>query len=309
MKPSPHLPCMLRRSHPSRVAVPAAEAVSRRLQSEVLAQVDSASQALLHSQTGASCCTFVAALALAFALYRPGPVVLAIESMLSQAHAGVSSACPSAARSLSNAGVASGSTQCRLPSRRQRQATAVVEDSLSAQLHTQLDRSSSCLLVSQQGPFAGRLFTVLPVSPQFGPFALVPYARPWAAPTPPSHLRSRLPVPSSPQPLWRPPRSVRPGWVLRIRGCPLERAAARVCREAGARVTVNSRFAGMNLPVDRLDDRRLEVVARLPLWNGAQVAVDATFASVLFRRAPQTRWPFFLSPARLEAIAIGRETG
>ena len=38
----------------------------------------------------------------------------------------------------------------------QRQATAVVED------NTQLDRSSSCLLVSQQGPFAGRLFNVLP---------------------------------------------------------------------------------------------------------------------------------------------------
>ena len=66
--------------------------------------------------------------------------------------------------------------------------------------------------------------------------------------------------------------------LLWSRGCPLERAAARVCREAGARVTVNSRLADMNL----LDDRRLEVVANgLPLWNGAQVAVDTTLVSPL----------------------------
>ena len=64
--------------------------------------------------------------------------------------------------------------------------------------------------------------------------------------------------------------------LLRNRGCPLERIAARVCREAGARVTVNSCLADMNLLVDRLDDRRLEV-----LWNGAQVAVDTTLVSSL----------------------------
>ena len=55
--------------------------------------------------------------------------------------------------------------------------------------------------------------------------------------------------------------------VLRGRGCPLERAAARVCRDAGARVTSNTRLADLNLQVDRVDDRRLEVVANgLPLW-------------------------------------------
>ena len=48
---------------------------------------------------------------------------------------------------------------------------------------------------------------------------------------------------------------------------------------ASARVTVNSRLADMNLPVDRLDDRRLEVVANGP--NGAQVAVDNTLVSPL----------------------------
>ena len=56
----------------------------------------------------------------------------------------------------------------------------------------------------------------------------------------------------------------------RNHGRPLERAAAQVCREAGARVTVNSCLADMNLPVD-LGDGRLEVVANgLPLWNGAR---------------------------------------
>ena len=54
------------------------------------------------------------------------------------------------------------------------------------------------------------------------------------------------------------PRPPSQGPVLRSRGCPLERAAARVCREAGARVTCNTRLANMNLQVDRVDDRRLE---------------------------------------------------
>ena len=70
--------------------------------------------------------------------------------------------------------------------------------------------------------------------------------------------------------------------MLRSRGCPLERAAARVCREAGARVSVNTRLADLNLVVDQVDDRRLEVVANgLPLWNGVQLAVDTTLVSPL----------------------------
>lgn len=65
--------------------------------------------------------------------------------------------------------------------------------------------------------------------------------------------------------------------VLRPRGVPLERAAARICREAGARVTTNVRLAHMNIDVPVNDDRNIEVVANgLPLWHGAQVAVDAT---------------------------------
>ena len=54
----------------------------------------------------------------------------------------------------------------------------------------------------------------------------------------------------------------------RIRGCPLEPAAAR----GRARVLV---------PVSGLDDRRVEVIAYgFPLWSGAQFAVEATIRSL-----------------------------
>ena len=203
---------------------------------------------------------------------------------------------------------------------------------MSAQLHTQLDRSSSCLLVSQQGPFAGRLFTVLPVSPQLS--------------VPSTHLfrtlalrQLRLPLPISDR-ACRCRRRLDPfgdhratcarAGLLRSRGCPLERAAARVCREAGARVTVNSRLADMNLPVDRLDDRRLQVVANgRPLWNGAQVAVDTTLVSPLSssgeprrhagrvdgaalretRRRKERTYPELLRSQRCRLVALAIEVG
>ena len=71
--------------------------------------------------------------------------------------------------------------------------------------------------------------------------------------------------------------------VLRGRGVPLERAAARVCREAGARVTTNTRLSDLNLEhIARHDDRRIEVIANgLPLWGGAQLAVDTALVSPL----------------------------
>ena len=65
--------------------------------------------------------------------------------------------------------------------------------------------------------------------------------------------------------------------VLRPRGVPLEHAAARVCREAGARVARNVPLANMNIDVPVQDARQIEVVANgLPLWHGAQLAVDTT---------------------------------
>ena len=66
-----------------------------------------------------------------------------------------------------------------------------------------------------------------------------------------------------------------------------ERAIARVCQEAGARVGRNVALAAMNSDVPVHDARRIEVVCNgLPLWrrwHGAQLAVDATLVSPVTR--------------------------
>jgi hypothetical protein len=56
---------------------------------------------------------------------------------------------------------------------------------------------------------------------------------------------------------------------------------ARVCREGGARVQTNVFVRDLNLPGTRAQDgRRIEVIANgLPMYHGAQVAIDATIVS------------------------------
>ena len=72
--------------------------------------------------------------------------------------------------------------------------------------------------------------------------------------------------------------------VLGPRGAPLERAAVRVCREAGARVASNVFLRNMNIGLPLADCRRVEVLANgLPLWQGAQVAVDTTSVCLVSR--------------------------
>ena len=68
---------------------------------------------------------------------------------------------------------------------------------------------------------------------------------------------------------------------------PLERAAARVCREAGARVSTHTLISDLNIPtVHRIDNRRIEVIANgLPLWGGSQLAIDTTIVSPLTSQA------------------------
>jgi hypothetical protein len=80
--------------------------------------------------------------------------------------------------------------------------------------------------------------------------------------------------------------------IIRRRALPLEKALARVCREAGARVAENMFLRDMNLQgISSRDSRQLEVVANgLPLWGGAQLAVDATLVSPVRRDGrPQQR--------------------
>ena len=74
--------------------------------------------------------------------------------------------------------------------------------------------------------------------------------------------------------------------MLRIRGYAVESAATRVCREAGARVTTNVMIRDMDLAApEAWEGRRIEIVADgLPLFGGAQLAVDATLVSPLYHQ-------------------------
>ena len=71
--------------------------------------------------------------------------------------------------------------------------------------------------------------------------------------------------------------------MLGRRGFALESAAARVCREAGGRVATNILVRDLDLGTpDARDARRLEVVVDgLPLFGGAQLAVDTTLVSAI----------------------------
>ena len=73
--------------------------------------------------------------------------------------------------------------------------------------------------------------------------------------------------------------------VLGRRGWALESVAARVCRKGGARVRSNVFVRDLDLAeFNRFDARRLEVVADgLPLFGGAQFAIDTTMVSPLHR--------------------------
>ena len=66
--------------------------------------------------------------------------------------------------------------------------------------------------------------------------------------------------------------------VSRGRKWEVENAAARICHEAGGRVTTNVVVSYLDLAAPHVDDaRRLEVVADgLPLFGGAQLAADTT---------------------------------
>ena len=69
---------------------------------------------------------------------------------------------------------------------------------------------------------------------------------------------------------------------MRARGGPLERATARARREAGAAVALNVLVKDLNVDPARQDNRRIEAIANgLPLWAGAQLAVDTTLVSPL----------------------------
>ena len=140
------------------------------------------------------------------------------------------------------------------------------------------------LLRSQGGPFSGLPFTVFPTSihQRFASvlFRVLLFRR----------LRLPLPLSSRTCRCGRPldvlghhRAACSTSGVLGRRGFALESAAARICREAGARVSTNIFVRDLDLaPLGGVDGRRLEVVAEgLPVFHGAQLAIDTTLVSPL----------------------------
>ena len=214
----------------------------------------------------------------------------------------------------------------------QHKASTTAHARLKAELFTAIPPASQALVTSQSGPFASRAFTTIPYTNDFA------Y---------PSHLfrilllrRLRLPLPLFARTcrcrrtfdsLGDHRAACAQSGVLRSRGGPLERAAARVCREAGARVTTHTRLADLNVQhVQHIDDRRIEVIANgLPLWGGAQLAVDTTLVSPLTRageprrragrfaaaalhdarKAKERTYPELLRNSRCRLVVLGIEVG
>ena len=160
--------------------------------------------------------------------------------------------------------------------------------------------SRRAMLLSQAGPGAGRWLTAIPYDPAT---TLRPLRMQVAL-----RRRLRWPLPLGPRrcggtgcrheldPMgdhWA--SCMRTGRVRR-RARPLERAWARIFREAGGRVLENVFVRDLGIAGVRPGDaRRLEVVATgLPLARGVPLAVDATMVSVLhcdgspWARADQT---------------------
>ena len=135
-------------------------------------------------------------------------------------------------------------------------------------LLSDLDPASRALLLSQVGPGGSRAITALPTAPELrmpSDCMRVVLLR-----------RLRLPLPHV-------PRQCRSGGaldalgdhracpvagVLGPRGAPLERAAARICREGGARVATNVWLRDMNVDVPLADSRRIEVFAAVARFWG-----------------------------------------
>ena len=166
--------------------------------------------------------------------------------------------------------------------RQQEAAVAVHHTFKERELRPLLGETEEALLRTQGGPLASVPFTSLPTmretsfDPQ--PFRLL--------------LLRRLRLPLTLSARWcrcgRPLDSLghhqsacsRAG-VLGHRGHPMETVMTRICREAGARVRTNVMVRDLDLGAfNRLDGRRLEIIADgLPLWRGAQLAVDTTLVS------------------------------
>ena len=126
------------------------------------------------------------------------------------------------------------------------------------------------------------------------------------APPPPAPHGCQMSMPSKTKPFCRSPRCVsalkRPAQHVLARWS--ERPPG-VCREARATVVL---VRDLNLDPVRQDDRRIEAIANgLPLWGGAQVAVDTTLVSPLTAAGPPRRVRGQTAGAALQAARRAKE--
>ena len=176
----------------------------------------------------------------------------------------------------------------------QRAATVPVHGLLiEGTVRPRLSATEKALFRSQGGPLAGIPFLCFPTSRlsrmDSSVFRVLLLRRLWL-PLPPSSRFCRCGRPLDSSGHHR--AACAQAGVLGRRGFALESAAARVCREAGARVSTNVLMKDLDLlPLQHADARRLEVVADgLPLYHGAQIAVDTTLVSPLRRNGtPHSR--------------------
>ena len=157
----------------------------------------------------------------------------------------------------------------------QRPASRTVDEFCHRAISRELDAPSLAMLDSQSGSHAASVFTTRPVSPELSlssPLFRVLLLRQLRLPLPLTSARCRC-------------RQLHDLFGDHLAACPrsgVERAAARICREAGATVALNVRLRDLNVDVARQDERRIEVIANgLALWGGSQLAVGTTLVSPL----------------------------
>ena len=168
----------------------------------------------------------------------------------------------------------------------QHAASTQVESHFQNELRTQFSEAERAFIMSQSGPNAGAHFIAIPSEPhlRINPAAFrVLLLRRLRQPLPLITRRCRCHHLLDSLGDHRAACAV--SGVLAIRGYPLEVAAGRMCREAGARVQMNQFVRNLNIDNPRPDDgRRIEVIANgLRLYHGAQLAIDTTRASALKR--------------------------
>ena len=99
--------------------------------------------------------------------------------------------------------------------------------------------------------------------------------------------------------------------TLRSRGAALERAVARICREAGATVSTNVFLRDLNTDTIRNDDRRIEVIANgLPSPGDTRELHSEPGAALrIARKAKERTYPELVRQGRARRVVVALEVG